>query len=365
MTTVKRSILITGGAGFIGSHLVRHFVTRYPNYQIINLDNLTYAGNLENLKDIEAADNYTFVKGSITDLTLLRTLFKNFDVDGVLHTAAESHVDRSIENPMVFVQTNVQGTAALLQVARECWTKPGRNYRFHHISTDEVFGALGEEGYFTEQSPYNPQSPYAASKASADHLVRAFHNTYKLPVVLSNCSNNYGPYQFPEKLIPLFIKNILEERVLPVYGTGCNVRDWLHVQDHVEALDLIFHEGKTGDAYLIGGHNEWKNIDLIHLLCQQTDKRLNRAAGHSQKLIHFVQDRAGHDHRYAIDASYIKRELGWTPRFTFEQGLAQTIDWYLNNSDWIAGVSSGAYRNYYLSKAHTARQNVKSYESAA
>lgn len=363
MKKFKRTLLITGGAGFIGSHLVRHFVTKYPNYHVINLDNLTYAGNLENLADIEIADNYTFVKGSITDLTLLRTVFKKFDVDGVLHTAAESHVDRSIENPMVFVQTNVQGTAALLQVAREHWTQPGRDYRFHHISTDEVFGALGDEGYFTEQSLYNPQSPYAASKASADHLVRAFHNTYKLPVVISNCSNNYGPYQFPEKLIPLFIKNILEERVLPVYGTGRNVRDWLHVQDHVEALDIIFHQGITGEAYLIGGHNEWKNIDLIHLLCRQLDKKLGRAFGESQKLIHFIQDRAGHDHRYAIDASRIRRELGWTPRYTFEQGLAMTIDWYLDNSAWMDRVSSGAYRDYYLT--HMINNKSKPYESAA
>lgn len=363
MKNTKRALLITGGAGFIGSHLVRHFVTTYPEYHIINLDSLTYAGNLENLKDIEAAPNYSFVRGSITDLTLLRTLFKKYDIDGVLHTAAESHVDRSIENPLVFVQTNVHGTAALLQVAREHWKTPGRPYRFHHISTDEVFGTLGDNGYFTETSPYSPQSPYAATKASADHLVRAFHNTYQLPVVLSNCSNNYGPYQFPEKLIPLFIKNILQEKVLPVYGTGRNVRDWLHVHDHVSALDLIFHAGRNGESYVIGGHNEWKNIDLIHLLCDQLDQKLGRTLGHSKKLIMFIQDRAGHDHRYAIDASRMKHELGWMPKYTFEQGLDMTIDWYINNTDWIERVSSGAYQDYYLS--HYMKQKIKSYESAA
>jgi len=363
MKKFKRSILITGGAGFIGSHLVRHFVTRYPDYQIVNLDNLTYAGNLESITDLEEENNYTFIKGSITDLTLLRTVFKKFDIDAVMHAAAESHVDRSIEDPMVFIQTNVQGTATLLQAAREYWNQPGRTYRFHHISTDEVFGALGDEGYFTELTPYNPQSPYAATKASSDHLVRAFHNTYKLPVVISNCSNNYGPYQFPEKLIPLFIKNILENKILPVYGTGNNVRDWLHVQDHVEALDVIFHRGVTGETYVIGGHNEWKNIDLIHLLCQQIDEKLNRPAGHSQKLIRFIQDRAGHDHRYAIEATKIKNELGWTPRYTFEKGLAMTIDWYLTNSEWIARVSSGLYREYYLK--HFIKKQIKAYESAA
>jgi dTDP-glucose 4,6-dehydratase len=363
MKPYKRSILITGGAGFIGSHLVRHFVNKYPQYRIINLDSLSYAGNLENLADIETAHNYSFVKGSITDLTLLRSVFNKFDIDGVLHTAAESHVDRSIENPLVFVQTNVQGTAALLQVAREHWSNAERNYRFHHISTDEVFGTLGDEGYFHEQSPYNPQSPYAASKASADHLVRAFLNTYKLPVVISNCSNNYGPYQFPEKLIPLFIKNILQEKPLPVYGTGCNVRDWLHVEDHVEALDIIFHQGKEGEAYLIGGQNEWKNLDLINLMCQQIDSKLGRTPGHSNNLIRFIQDRAGHDHRYAIDASYIKRELGWAPRYTFQEGLAMTINWYLTNSDWISRVVSGTYRDYYLT--NYIKQQTKSYESAA
>jgi dTDP-glucose 4,6-dehydratase len=347
VTPAQRNILITGGAGFIGSHLVRHFVKKYNQYRIVNLDSLTYAGNLENLKDIEKEQNYVFVKGDITDLDNIRLIFNQYSIDGVLHCAAESHVDRSIDDPMIFVKTNVLGTANLLQVAREQWKDDTTTHRFHHISTDEVYGSLKEEGYFTEQTPYDPRSPYSASKAGSDHLVRAFWHTYKLPVVLSNCSNNYGPYQFPEKLIPLFIRNIMLGKALPVYGRGINVRDWLYVVDHVEALDLIFHKGRSGETYNVGGNNEWRNLELVQLLCETMDKKLGNPAGTSKELITFVKDRAGHDLRYAIDASKIERELGWKPRLTFEEGINKTIDWYLNNEAWLENVTSGAYMDYY------------------
>ena len=344
---MKHTILLTGGAGFIGSHLTRLFVTKYPDYRIVNLDKLTYAGNLENLRDIEHAPNYQFVKGDIVDLPFLRTLFAEHQFTAVLHCAAESHVDRSITDPLAFVTTNVIGTTALLQAAKEAWKDDMNGKIFYHISTDEVYGSLGETGFFTEETAYDPRSPYSASKASSDHLVRAFHHTYKLPVKLSNCSNNYGPYHFPEKLIPLCINNILTNKPLPIYGKGENVRDWLYVEDHVRAIDVIFHTGKIGETYNIGGHNEWKNIDLVKELCRQVDQKLGRDKGTSEKLITYVTDRAGHDMRYAIDATKLKNELGWTPSLQFEEGISKTIDWYLANGEWLKHVTSGDYREYY------------------
>jgi len=342
-----KNILITGGAGFIGSHVVRRMVQQYPDYQIVNLDKLTYAGNLENIKDVETTSNYSFERGDITELEEMRALFQKYNFDSVIHLAAESHVDRSISDPLIFIKTNILGTATLLQVAKEHWKGNYDGKLFYHVSTDEVYGSLGEEGFFLEDTAYDPRSPYSASKASSDHLVRAFHHTYKLPVVLSNCSNNYGSYQFPEKLIPLFINNIKQEKSLPVYGKGVNVRDWLFVEDHAAAIDLIFHKGKLGDTYNIGGHNEWKNIDLIKILCQQMDEKLGRPVGSSEKLITYVTDRAGHDMRYAIDATKLKEELGWTPSLQFEEGLSKTIDWYLENEEWLESVTSGAYQKYY------------------
>lgn len=343
---MARSLLITGGAGFIGSHLVRHLVQAYPAYRIVNLDALTYAGNLENLRDLEQAPHYTFIKGDILDPGLLESLFAAHQFDGVIHLAAESHVDRSILDPLAFVRTNVLGTVTLLNAARQAW-KGRQDVRFYHVSTDEVYGSLEPGAYFTETTPYDPQSPYSASKAASDHFVRAYGNTYGLPVVVSNCSNNYGPYQFPEKLIPLFIANLLEEKPLPVYGKGDNVRDWLWVPDHCAAIDLIFHQGRTGETYNIGGRNEWRNIDLVHLLCRLVDEKLGRRPGHSAALITYVQDRPGHDHRYAIDPSKLEQELGWSPSLTFEEGLSRTIDWYLANREWVARVRSGAYQQYY------------------
>ena len=349
---MSASILITGGAGFIGSHLTRLFVTKYPAYKIVNLDKLTYAGNLENLKDIENRPNYHFVKGDITDLALLKELFEVHQFTGVLHCAAESHVDRSITDPLSFVTTNVLGTAALLQAAKEYWKNEFDGKLFYHISTDEVYGSLGETGFFTEETPYDPRSPYSASKASSDHLVRAFYHTYKLPVKISNCSNNYGPYHFPEKLIPLCIHNIIHNKPLPIYGKGENVRDWLYVEDHVRAIDLIYHEGKVGETYNIGGHNEWTNIDLVKELCRQMDKKLGRPPGESEKQVTFVKDRAGHDLRYAIDSSKLKNELGWTPSLQFEEGISRTIDWYLDNTEWLNRVTTGNYLHYYNEQYH-------------
>ena len=342
----ERKILITGGAGFIGSHVVRLFVNKYPDYQIFNLDKLTYAGNLANLKDVEKADNYTFIKGDIVDKDFVFSLFEKHGFDGVIHLAAESHVDRSITNPLEFIMTNIVGTVNLLNAAKKHW-KDFSGKKFYHISTDEVYGSLGEEGLFTEETPYDPHSPYSASKASADHLVRSYFHTYGLPVQISNCSNNYGPNQFPEKLIPLFINNIKNGKPLPVYGKGENVRDWLYVEDHAKAIDLIFHQGKTGETYNVGGNNEWKNIDLIRLMCRLMDKKLGKEPGTSGKLITFVKDRAGHDLRYAIDSSKLQNELGWNPEMTFEKGLEKTIDWYLNNAEWLENVTSGEYQNYY------------------
>jgi len=341
------TILITGGAGFIGSHVVRLFVNNYPEYKIVNLDSLSYAGNLENIKDIRSQSNYVFEKGCITDIKFVRALFQKYEFNKVIHLAAESHVDRSITDPLVFLKVNIIGTATLLQVAKENWKDDFSNKLFYHISTDEVYGSLGDTGYFHENTAYDPRSPYSASKASSDHCVRAFYHTYKLPIVISNCSNNYGPNQFPEKLIPLFINNIFEKKPLPVYGTGNNVRDWLYVEDHAKAIETIFHKGKAGETYNIGGHNEWKNIDLIKELCRQMDVKLSRTAGSSEELITYVKDRAGHDHRYAIDASKIEAELGWLPSIQFEEGIGKTIDWYLDNSDWLKNVTSGAYQNYY------------------
>ncbi len=344
---MKHTILITGGAGFIGSHLTRLFVTKYPAYNIVNLDKLTYAGNLENLRDIEHAANYTFIKGDIVDAGFIKSLFEKYRFTGVLHCAAESHVDRSITDPLSFVTTNIVGTATLLQAAKEAWNDDKSNKLFYHISTDEVYGSLGNEGYFTEETAYDPRSPYSASKASSDHLVRAFYHTYKLPVIVSNCSNNYGPFHFPEKLIPLCINNILNKKPLPIYGKGENVRDWLFVEDHVRAIDTIFHNGKVGETYNIGGHNEWKNIDIVKELCRQMDDKLRRAKGESEQLITFVQDRAGHDMRYAIDATKLKTELAWQPSLQFKEGISKTIDWYLNNRQWIDDVTSGNYQKYY------------------
>jgi len=341
------SILITGGAGFIGSHITRLFVNKYPDYNIVNIDLLTYAGNLQNLSDIQNFINYSFVKGDITNLELIKDLFLKYSFSGVIHCAAESHVDRSITDPLAFVKTNVLGTATLLQVAKESWSNNFSDKVFYHISTDEVYGSLGEDGLFTESTSYDPRSPYSASKASSDHLVRAFYHTYGLPIKISNCSNNYGPFHFPEKLIPLSINNIINNKPLPIYGKGENIRDWLYVEDHAMAIDLIYHKGKTGDTYNIGGHNEWTNLELIKLLCRQMDSKLNRSAGTSEKLITFVKDRAGHDLRYAIDASKLKNELGWMPSLQFEEGLSKTIDWYLQNRGWLKEVTSGHYQFYY------------------
>jgi dTDP-glucose 4,6-dehydratase len=342
-----KNILITGGAGFIGSHVVRRFVQNYPNYHIYNLDALTYAGNLENIKDIENESNYTFVKGDIVDETFINDLFAKYNFEGVLHLAAESHVDRSIEDPLSFVKTNVIGTMNLLNAAKNLWKGNMEGKRFYHISTDEVYGSLGAEGLFTETTSYDPNSPYSASKASSDHFVRAYGETYGLPYVLTNCSNNYGPYHFPEKLIPLFINNIINNKPLPVYGDGNYTRDWLFVKDHAIAIDLVFHEGKNHETYNIGGFNEWKNIDLVKLLCKVMDEKLGRNLGESANLITYVKDRPGHDLRYAIDASKINKELGWKPTVTFEEGLEQTIDWYLSNTDWLNNVTSGEYAKYY------------------
>lgn len=342
----QKNILITGGAGFIGSHVVRRFVQSYQSYHIYNLDALTYAGNLENLNDVESAPNYTFLKGDITDTFFIETLFSEFKFDGVIHLAAESHVDRSITDPLSFVKTNVLGTVNLLNASVKL-AKNNADFRFYHISTDEVYGALGNTGLFTETTPYSPNSPYSASKASSDHFVRAYGETYKLPFVLSNCSNNYGPNHFPEKLIPLFINNIINNKPLPVYGDGNYTRDWLYVKDHAKAIDLVFHKGRNRETYNIGGFNEWKNIALVKLLCRLMDEKLNRADGTSEKLITFVKDRPGHDLRYAIDASKINKELGWKPSVTFEEGLERTIDWYLDNQEWLDHVTSGDYREYY------------------
>lgn len=352
---MKKTIIITGGAGFIGSHVVRLFVNKYPDYTIINIDALTYAGNLENLRDIENAANYIFEKVNILDAAELERVFKQYDPDGVIHLAAESHVDRSILSPLDFVYTNVIGTVNLLNAAKQHWSSTPNastqnSQRFYHVSTDEVYGALGETGFFTEETKYDPHSPYSASKASSDHFVRAYHDTFGLPIVITNCSNNYGPYHFPEKLIPLFINNIITKKPLPVYGDGQYTRDWLFVKDHAVAIDLVFHEGKNGDTYNIGGFNEWKNIDLVKLLCKLMDEKLGNAAGTSEELITYVKDRPGHDRRYAIDASKINKELGWKPSVTFEEGLAQTIDWYLENTEWLKHVTSGEYQQYYANQ---------------
>ncbi|WP_273275452.1 dTDP-glucose 4,6-dehydratase [Maribacter polysiphoniae] len=340
-------LLITGGAGFIGSHVVRKFVNTYKNYKIYNLDALTYAGNLENLRDIENHDNYKFIKGDIVDADFIEEIFKEYKFDGVVHLAAESHVDRSITDPLAFVKTNIIGTVNLLNAAKEAWKDDYTNKRFYHVSTDEVYGSLGKEGLFLETTSYDPNSPYSASKASSDHFVRAYGETYGLPYVITNCSNNYGPNHFPEKLIPLFIHNIIEEKPLPVYGDGKYTRDWLFVEDHAVAIDLVFHEGKNHETYNIGGFNEWQNIDLVKLLCKLMDKKLGRPIGSSEKLITYVKDRPGHDLRYAIDANKISRELGWKPSVTFEEGLERTIDWYLGNEEWLNNVTSGSYQEYY------------------
>jgi dTDP-glucose 4,6-dehydratase len=354
MIKPNKTIIITGGAGFIGSHVIRLFVTKYPEYKIINLDALTYAGNLENLTDIENAPNYVFEKVNILDITELERVFTQYSPDGVIHLAAESHVDRSILSPLDFVYTNVVGTVNLLNAAKKQWDSTYEGKLFYHVSTDEVYGALGDTGLFTEETPYDPHSPYSASKASSDHFVRAYHDTYGLPVVITNCSNNYGPNHFPEKLIPLMIHNVINNKPLPVYGDGLYTRDWLFVKDHASAIDLVYHKGKKGDTYNIGGFNEWRNIDLVKLLCNLMDVKLERAPGTSEGLITYVKDRPGHDRRYAIDASKINRELGWEPSVTFEEGLAQTIDWYLQNEDWLKHVTSGDYQHYYQTQYSTA-----------
>jgi dTDP-glucose 4,6-dehydratase len=344
---MEKTILITGGAGFIGSHVVRLFVNKYPNYKIVNLDKLTYAGNLENLKDIDTKSNYEFVKADICDADLINELFQKYQFDGVIHLAAESHVDRSISDPMAFIKTNIIGTVNLLNAANTAWKDKLEGKRFYHISTDEVYGSLGEEGFFVEETAYDPRSPYSASKASSDHLVRAYHHTYKLPVVVSNCSNNYGANHFPEKLIPLSINNIKNNKPIPIYGKGENIRDWLYVEDHARAIDVIFHKGKDGETYNIGGNNEWTNIDLIRLLCKVMDQKLNRESGASAKLITFVKDRAGHDLRYAIDSTKLQKELGWKPSLQFEEGIEKTVDWYLANEKWLNNIVSGEYGKYY------------------
>ncbi len=346
--SAKKIIMITGGAGFIGSHLVRRFVNKYPDYTILNFDKLTYAGNLENLADIEHANNYVFIKGDIADAKCIKEVFSQYPISGIIHLAAESHVDRSISNPMDFIYANIVGTSNLLITAREaCKNNPEQFQLFYHISTDEVYGSLGDTGYFTEETPYDPRSPYSASKAGSDHLVRAFYHTYKLPVVISNCSNNYGPNQFPEKLIPLVINNIRQKKSIPVYGKGLNIRDWLFVEDHAAAMDVIFHKGTIGETYNIGGNNEWKNIDLVQLLCEIMDRKLGRPEGTSSELISYVKDRAGHDLRYAIDSSRISRNLHWKPEHDFRNGLEKTVDWYLNNQEWLDHIVSGSYENYY------------------
>lgn len=349
---VSKTIIITGGAGFIGSHVVRLFVTKYPGYKIINLDALTYAGNLENLRDIEESSNYFFEKVNILDVDALERIFHLHQPDAVIHLAAESHVDRSILSPLDFVYTNVIGTVNLLNTAKHFWKDEMNGKRFYHVSTDEVYGALGDTGYFTEGTKYDPHSPYSASKASSDHFVRAYHDTYGLPVVVSNCSNNYGPNHFPEKLIPLFINNVIHKKPLPVYGDGLYTRDWLFVKDHAAAIDIVFHKGKAGETYNIGGFNEWRNIDLVKLLCKLMDEKLGRKNGESENLITYVKDRPGHDRRYAIDASKINKELGWKPSVTFEEGLSQTIDWYLENTGWLKHVTSGEYMHYYEEQYH-------------
>jgi dTDP-glucose 4,6-dehydratase len=341
-----KHILVTGGAGFIGSHVVRRFVLNYPDYLIVNLDKLTYAGNLENLKDIDSAANYRFEKVDICDAGAVQAVFEKHHITDVIHLAAESHVDRSIEGPMEFVMTNVVGTVNLLQAARATWGNT-KGHVFHHVSTDEVYGSLGEEGLFTETTAYDPRSPYSASKAASDHFVMAYHHTYGLPIKMSNCSNNYGSHHFPEKLIPLMIHNILNEKPLPIYGKGDNIRDWLWVEDHASAIDAIFHKGRVGESYNVGGLNEWTNLELVRFLCQLMDQKLKREKGESEKLITFVTDRAGHDKRYAIDATKLETELGWKPSITFEQGLENTVDWYLNNQEWVQKVTSGAYQTYY------------------
>ncbi|HLP36265.1 dTDP-glucose 4,6-dehydratase [Lacibacter sp.] len=347
MSAFDKTILVTGGAGFIGSHVIRLFVNKYPNYKIVNGDALTYAGNLENLKDVQDQPNYAFAKIDITDEAAVEQLFNQYHFDAVIHLAAESHVDRSILDPLAFVKTNVLGTAILLNACRKHWAGNHEGKLFYHVSTDEVYGSLGETGFFTEETPYDPHSPYSASKAASDHFVMAYHDTYSLPVIMSNCSNNYGSHHFPEKLIPLMINNIKNNKPLPVYGKGENVRDWLFVEDHARAIDTIFHNGKLGQSYNVGGFNEWKNIDLVHLLCSIMDKKLGRAEGESAKLITYVKDRAGHDLRYAIDATKLNKELGWSPSLQFEEGLEKTVEWYLSNEEWINHVTSGDYQKYY------------------